>query len=146
MALKDLKRTIEGHFGLEDSAGLAVFVTSFSFRRGLPRDADLVFDARFLRNPHYDPVLRSLTGNDGPVGAYIEGDPDFAVFFKRLTDLLGLLLPRFQQEGKSYLTIAIGCTGGRHRSVFIAEKLGIWLGERAARVDVRHRELRDVAP
>ena len=123
-----------------------VQVISFAYRNGVPLDADLVFDTRFLRNPHYEPDLRALTGRDQSVGAFIEGDDDFAVFFERLIDLLALLLPRFQEEGKSYLTIAIGCTGGRHRSVFIAEQLGAWLGERASRVDVRHRELQDNGP
>ncbi|MDH3737663.1 MAG: RNase adapter RapZ [Alphaproteobacteria bacterium] len=136
------------HSQLADAAAAAphVQVVSFAYRNGVPRDADLVFDARFLRNPHYDPDLRPLTGNDRAVGAYIEGDADFAAFFSHLTELLELLLPRFQQEGKSYLTIAIGCTGGRHRSVYIAGKLGAWLNERAALVDVRHRELQDMAP
>jgi UPF0042 nucleotide-binding protein len=120
-----------------------VQVISFAYRNGVPRDADLVFDVRFLRNPHYDPDLQPLTGRDKTVGEYIESDADFASFFDRLTDLLALLLPRFQAEGKSYLTIAVGCTGGRHRSVFVAEKLGAWLGGQALRVDVRHRELQD---
>lgn len=123
-----------------------VQVISFAYGNGVPRDADLVFDARFLRNPHYDPDLQPLTGRDPSVGAYIESDADFAAFFERLTDLLALLLPRFQAEGKSYLTIAIGCTGGRHRSVFVTEKLGAWLGGQALRVDVRHRELPDDGP
>lgn len=118
-----------------------VLVTSFSYRNGVPRDADLVIDARFLRNPHYDPALRPGTGRDADVGAYIAADPDFETFFERLTDLLALLLPRFNEEGKSYLTIAIGCTGGRHRSVYVAEKLRDWIAARATRVDVRHREL-----
>ncbi len=122
-----------------------VQVVSFAYRNGVPRDADLVFDTRFLRNPHYELDLQPLTGRDPPVGAYIEDDVDFAAFFDRLTKLLGLLLPRFQEEGKSYLTIAVGCTGGRHRSVFVAEKLGAWLVERASPVDVRHRELQDEA-
>jgi len=116
-------------------------VTSFSYRNGVPRDADLVIDVRFLRNPHYDPVLRPGTGRDADVGAFIARDPDFDEFFKRLTDLLALLLPRFNEEGKSYLTIAIGCTGGRHRSVYVTERLRDWLSGRAAHVDVRHREL-----
>ena len=123
-----------------------VQVVSFAYRNGVPRDADLVFDTRFLRNPHYDAGLQPLTGRAPSVGAYIEADTDFAAFFDRLTDLLGLLLPRFQQEGKSYLTIAIGCTGGRHRSVFVAERLGGWLATRASRVDVRHRELQGDTP
>lgn len=118
-----------------------VLVMSFSYRNGVPRDADMVFDVRFLRNPHYDPELRSKTGRDADVGAYISQDPDFETFFERLTDLLTLLLPRFNEEGKSYLTIAIGCTGGQHRSVYVTEKLRDWLAERATQVDVRHREL-----
>jgi len=129
-----------------EAAAPHVQVISFAYRNGVPRDADLVFDARFLRNPHYDSDLQPLTGRDSAVGAYIESDTDFAAFFERLTDLLALLLPRFQEEGKSYLTIAIGCTGGRHRSVFVAEKLGTWLGGQALRVDVRHRELQDESP
>ncbi len=118
-----------------------VLVTSFSYRNGVPRDADLVIDVRFLRNPHYDPVLRPGTGRDPDVGAFIANDPDFDEFFKRLADLLALLLPRFNEEGKSYLTIAIGCTGGRHRSVYVTERLRDWLSGRVAHVDVRHREL-----
>ncbi len=107
----------------EEVAAPHVQIISFAYRNGVPRDSDLVFDARFLRNPHHDPDLQPLTGHDPVVGAYIENDTDFAVFFERLTDLLALLLPRFQAEGKNYLTIAMGCTGGRHRSVFVAEKL-----------------------
>jgi UPF0042 nucleotide-binding protein len=118
-----------------------VLVTSFSYRHGVPRDADLVIDVRFLRNPHYDSELRSKTGRDRDVGAFITEDPDYEEFFSRLTNLLALLLPRFNEEGKSYLTIAIGCTGGQHRSVYVAEELRNWLAERATRIDVRHREL-----
>ena len=122
-----------------------VLVTSFSYRNGVPRDADMVFDVRFLRNPHYDPQLRPLTGRDPGVGSYIAEDPDFEGFFERLTGLLALLMPRFREEGKSYLTIAIGCTGGRHRSVYVAERLRGWIAERMTRVELRHREL-DFAP
>lgn len=118
-----------------------VLVTSFSYRYGVPRDADLVIDVRFLRNPHYDPDLRAKTGREPDIGAFIIKDPDYEEFFSRLTNLLALLLPRFNEEGKSYLTIAIGCTGGQHRSVYVAEELRNWLAERATRVDVRHREL-----
>ncbi|MEE8352677.1 MAG: RNase adapter RapZ [Rhodospirillales bacterium] len=141
MALKDLKRTIEGHFALEDSAGLVVFVTSFSFRRGLPRDADLVFDVRFLNNPHYDPDLQPLSGLDQAVGAFIAADEGFDTFFDNLTRLLEPLLARYTQEGKSYLTIAIGCTGGRHRSVFVADELTRWLDGKARHLQLRHRDL-----
>lgn len=118
-----------------------VLVTSFSYRNGVPRDADMVFDVRFLRNPHYEPDLRSLTGRDPGVGDFIEQDPDFGAFMTRLIDLFSLLLPRFNEEGKSYLTIAIGCTGGRHRSVYVAERLRGWFAEQTAQVEVRHREL-----
>jgi len=144
--IHEFARILHSQLANASAAAPHVQVISFAYRHGVPRDADLVFDVRFLRNPHYDHNLRPLTGRDQTVGAFIEGDADFAAFFERLTDLLALLLPRFQEEGKSYLTIAIGCTGGRHRSVFIAEKLGTWLDEQASRVDVRHRELQDDAP
>src|SRR5260221_14558967 len=116
----DLRRLLQGHFALDRAPGVSVFVTSFSYRNGLPRDADLVFDVRFLENPHYVPALRPLSGLDPAVGAYIEADPGFAPFLDRLTALLVPLLPRYDREGKSYLTIAIGCTGGQHRSVYAA--------------------------
>src|SRR5439155_21696371 len=111
----DLKRLLKGHFALEQS-GLRVFVTSFAYRRGIPRDADLIFDVRFLDNPHYVPELRPLTGRDPAVAARIERDPGLSPFLAGLWRLLEPLVPRYEQEGKSYLTIAIGCTGGRHRS------------------------------
>jgi len=138
-----LKRLLAGHFALDRKPGLVVFVTSFSYRRGLPREADLVFDARFLSNPHYDPALRPLTGRDDPVVRYIQRDPGYDAFIASLTGLIGPLLPRFAAEGKSYLTIAVGCTGGRHRSVAIAERLTLWLRENGQSVDLRHRELEE---
>lgn len=122
-------------------AGLHLFVTSFSFRRGLPREADLVFDVRFLRNPHYVAALKAQTGADAAVQAYIAEDPDFAEFEARLKALIAPLLPRYVTEGKSYLTIAVGCTGGRHRSVYVAERLAEWLGGAGYGVSLRHREL-----
>ena len=137
----ELTRMLRDLVGSGSGASLHVFVVSFAYRNGIPRDADLVFDVRFLRNPHYDPELRPQTGLDPGVGAYIEQDTDFVGFFGRLTGLLELLLPRYREEGKSYLTIAIGCTGGRHRSVFVAQQLGAWLDGMAPRIDVRHREL-----
>ena len=137
----DLKRVLHGHFALDRSPGIALSVISFSYRHGLPRDADIVFDARFLHNPHYVPALKPQTGLDPEVGAYIAGDPDFPSFFRDLGALVDSLLPRFEREGKSYLTIAIGCTGGRHRSVYLAERLAAWLGERGRAVSVRHRDL-----
>ncbi|CCG40317.1 RNase adapter RapZ [Magnetospirillum molischianum] len=136
-----LKRVLAGHFGLETDRGLVVFVTSFAYRNGLPREADLVFDARFLTNPHYRSDLRPLTGRDPAVAGYVAADPAFGPFIDSLTGLLAPLLPRFAAEGKSYLTIAIGCTGGRHRSVAVAERIAEWLRNRGERVDLRHREL-----
>jgi UPF0042 nucleotide-binding protein len=137
----ELKRILEGHFAIASPQGLTVAVVSFSFRGGLPRDADLVFDVRFLANPHYIGELRPLTGCDPAVGAFITQDPAYADFFATLTRLLKPLLPRYVMEGKSYLTIAVGCTGGRHRSVFVAERLAAWLREADERVAVHHREL-----
>jgi UPF0042 nucleotide-binding protein len=152
LPLPALRQLIDRHFGGEreaDEARMAVSLISFSYAHGLPREADLVFDARFLRNPHYVPTLRNQTGRDSAVGAYIEADPDFPEFFDRLLGLAGLLLPRFVQEGKKYATIAIGCTGGRHRSVYTVEKmasaLASWTPSGGAtsgwRLHVTHREL-----
>jgi RNase adapter protein RapZ len=136
----DLRRLLRGHFALHPRPGLAFSVVSFSYRHGLPREADLVFDVRFLRNPHYDPALRPLTGRDPEVGRFIEADSAYAPFFAALTHLLLPLLPSFEREGKSYVTIAIGCTGGRHRSVFVAERLAAWLGTHGRTVNIRHRD------
>ncbi|MBV9656370.1 MAG: RNase adapter RapZ [Acetobacteraceae bacterium] len=140
-----LRQLIEAHFGAESpagsTAGLSVALISFAFSSGLPREADLVFDARFLRNPHYDPILRHRTGLDAEVGAYVEADPDFAAFFGMIRSMLALLLPRFVQEGKKYTTIAIGCTGGRHRSVHLVELVSTHLAEAGWRPSVVHREL-----
>jgi UPF0042 nucleotide-binding protein len=137
----ELRRVLGGQFPLEAQSSLLLFVTSFSYRRGLPREADLVFDVRFLDNPHYRPSLSSLTGKDPEVAQFVAADPDFAAFFAGLTGWLGPLLPRYAAEGKCYLTIAIGCTGGRHRSVTTAERLAAWLREQGQRVDLRHRDL-----
>jgi UPF0042 nucleotide-binding protein len=141
LPLPDLRRLVERRFRPAGAAGLDIAVLSFAYPRGLPREAELVFDVRFLRNPHYDPVLKPMTGQDPPVAAFVEADPDFAPFWTRMTGLLGLLLPRYAAEGKKYLTIAIGCTGGRHRSVLVAERLAAHLTAEGWRVDVIHREL-----
>lgn len=137
----ELKTALTGHFVLDRAASLVLFVTSFSYRRGLPREADLVFDVRFLSNPFYDTALRPLTGRDARVSAFIDADPSFAAFWTSLTAMIGPMLPRFVAEGRNYLTIAIGCTGGRHRSVSVAEKLTGWLRQRGQKVDLRHRDL-----
>ena len=141
LSLHDLRRTLQGHFALDVESTLAIFVVSFSYRHGIPREADLVFDVRFLANPHYDPALRPLSGTDPAIGAFITADPGFAPFFKSLTGLIEPLLPRFRTEGKSYLTIAVGCTGGQHRSVYVAERLAEWLRARGQRVNIAHRDV-----
>jgi UPF0042 nucleotide-binding protein len=137
----DLRRVLWSRFELGADRGVAVTVTSFSFRHGLPREADLVFDVRFLENPHYDPVLQPLDGRDERIADFIGADPDFQPFFASITGMLERLIPRFYREGKSYLTIAFGCTGGRHRSVFLAERLGTWLAGRGQRVEILHRDI-----
>jgi len=146
LTLGDLKHALAGHFADESQSQMSVFVTSFSFKKGLPRNADLVFDVRFLKNPHYDETLRGGTGKDLDVQAFIEQDPGFGAFFNPLSALLAELLPRYALEGKSYLTLALGCTGGRHRSVFVAERLAERLNEEWGRktgADIRltHRDI-----
>ena len=142
LKISQLRTIIESEIKAAAAKEITVSVMSFSYREGLPREADLVFDVRFLCNPYYDPTLRSLTGKDRSVGDYIEQDADFISFFKQLTAFLSLLLPRFIQEGKSRLTIAIGCTGGKHRSVYVAEQLYKWLlSQKTCIVILTHREL-----
>ncbi|HET8727231.1 MAG TPA: RNase adapter RapZ [Alphaproteobacteria bacterium] len=141
LTIHELRRMMAAQFALTKEPGLYIFVTSFAFRRGLPREADLVFDVRFLDNPHWDPELRPLTGLDAPVQEAITRDQDFDRFFDGLTGLLRPLLPRYNQEGKSYLTIAIGCSGGKHRSVYIAERLADWLRSQGFRIGLMHRDL-----
>ena len=150
LPLPAMRRLVERHFGSDQPAPrLVVTLVSFAYPQGLPRDADLVLDARFLRNPHYDPVLSAGTGLDPAVGAYVAADPACAPFLSQVGGLLDLLLPRFVQEGKKYVTLAVGCTGGRHRSVYIIERLAAFLADRVAsggsetdwRLHVAHREL-----
>jgi len=134
------KQLLIGHFALGRSPGTRLSVMSFSYRRGLPREADLVFDVRFLKNPHYDPALKPMTGRNPAVAAFVAGDPGYRPFIDSLKGLIGPLLPRFDAEGKSYLTIAIGCTGGRHRSVAVAEELAGWLRGAGRSVTLSHRD------
>lgn len=151
LPLPGLRRLIEERFGLlrgPSVTPMTVTLISFAFPAGLPREADMVFDARFLRNPHYDPILRLRTGFDSEVAAYVEADPDYEAFFESILGLLQLVLPRFVQEGKKYATIAVGCTGGRHRSVRTVERLAPILAgsatrgrERTWQVTTMHREL-----
>jgi UPF0042 nucleotide-binding protein len=140
--IHDLKRQLAGEFALASTPALQVSVLSFSYRMGLPRSADLVFDVRFLRNPHYEPSLRLQSGLDAGVAEYVGQDPEYQPFLERLAGFVLPLLPRFQGEGKSYLTIAIGCTGGQHRSVFVAERLGSLLAAHGAHTTIYHRDIK----
>ncbi len=140
--LADFGHLMEENFSSPNSSRLTLFVTSFSYAQGIPREADLVFDVRFLQNPHYVDELRPLCGRDKPVADYIAQDPVYDNFMDNLKNLIEPLLPRYANEGKSYLTIAVGCTGGKHRSVFVAETLFKWLEAYDYPVRVFHREIR----
>jgi UPF0042 nucleotide-binding protein len=136
----DLKRSLNELYA-HDRSSLNVQLLSFSYRRGIPREADMVIDVRFLQNPHYIEDLRALTGQNPAVGEYIQQDPGYADFFQHLTSLIDFLLPRYAQEGKSYFTLALGCTGGKHRSVYLVEALADYLRNKKMNCLVRHREL-----
>jgi UPF0042 nucleotide-binding protein len=128
--------------GRKQASKLLVNVVSFGFQNGPPAEADLVFDMRFLKNPHWVPALRPKTGRDSAVAAYIRRQPIARTAIKKVSSLLRWMVPLYIQEGKSYLTIAIGCTGGRHRSVYIAEALKRELSDiKGATVKVSHRDL-----
>jgi len=136
--LRDLLHTI---YTPDSRPGLLVAVISFGFKHGLPVDADLVFDVRFLDNPHYVPELKGLCGRDRPVADYVHRDPLTQPFADRMIDLIEFALPEYQREGKAYLNIAIGCTGGQHRSVVLSEDLAGRLREDGYRVALRHRDI-----
>lgn len=137
----DLQRLIREQFAFSPHREMTVTVSSFGFSRGMPPVADLVFDMRFLDNPHWDPELRPQTGREPAVGDYIRKDPAFEDAFARIRDLLLLLLPRYQAQGKSYVHIAFGCTGGRHRSVFTAEQIAAALRAAGFSPTLLHRNL-----
>tara|TARA_R110002096_G_scaffold309403_4_gene504018 strand:- start:50350 stop:51255 length:906 start_codon:yes stop_codon:yes gene_type:complete len=139
--IHDLRRVLSQHFVRAQDGGLGISISSFAYPKGLPRDADLVFDVRYLRNPHYDGQLKKMTGRDEQVGEYIMKDPVFNSSWEKISSLIISLLPEYKKEGKSYLTIAFGCTGGRHRSVFMAEKLAKLLSENDFKINLHHREL-----
>jgi UPF0042 nucleotide-binding protein len=137
----ELRRRIEEAFRSDrPQRRMRVDVVSFGFKKGNPRVADLMFDVRFLPNPHWEDSLRPFTGLDQPVRDFVFGSEDAQAFMEHVYSLLGFLLPRYEAEGKSYLTIGVGCTGGRHRSVAISEAIGAWLEERGVDVSVRHRD------
>jgi UPF0042 nucleotide-binding protein len=140
MNVHQLRRLIATGYA-EATEGLTLMFQSFAFRRGLPLDADFVFDARCLPNPHWDPKLRPLSGKDGPVRDYLESQPLVAEYFADTARWLDAWLPRFEADDRSYVTISIGCTGGRHRSVYLVEKLAAHYRAQRNGVLTFHREL-----
>ncbi|PWE26584.1 RNase adapter RapZ [Pararhodobacter marinus] len=136
-----LRAEISRWFAPRDGRPMALSIQSFSYKRGLPRGVDMVFDVRFLTNPHWVPELREHDGRNPQVAAHIEADPRFADFFTRVHDLIASLLEAYVDEGKASLTIAFGCSGGKHRSVALAEKMARVLADQGWRVSKRHREL-----
>lgn len=137
----DLQQAVRERFGADAPAEMTISVSSFGFARGMPPIADLVFDMRFLDNPHWDPDLREQTGKDPAVAAHIARDPAWDEAFARIRDLILLLLPRYKAQGKAYVNFAFGCTGGRHRSVFTAEQMAAALRQAGYSPSVLHRNL-----
>ncbi len=141
-SVHDLKRFIQDYFHQpDDDERLRVSIVSFGFKFGLPFNADLVFDVRFLPNPHFVPELKELTGGDQAVVDFMHRHPETAQIVGKVEDLLLFLVPKYGEEGKTYLTVAVGCTGGRHRSVMVANELGLRLRERGQKPNIVHRDL-----
>lgn len=146
LSSNDLRRAISTRFGTEGHKALTLTLMSFGYARGVPRDADLVFDMRFLKNPHWVPDLRPLTGRDPAVSGYVQSDPAFGPAFAAIMGLLTLLLPGYAREGRAYLTVAFGCTGGRHRSVAVAEAMAAGLEAAGWGNAVVHRDANHGGP
>jgi UPF0042 nucleotide-binding protein len=140
-ATNQLQQAMREQFAPATGVDLTVTVSSFGFSRGMPPVADFVFDMRFLDNPHWDKQLRPMTGRDAPVADFIRRDPAYDEAFARIRDLLLMLIPRFRAAGKAYVHIAFGCTGGRHRSVFMAEQIGAALRASGFSPTMLHRNL-----
>jgi UPF0042 nucleotide-binding protein len=136
-----LQQEIRNRFSREGLSAPVLTILSFGFSRGVPLNADLMFDMRFLRNPHWDDELRPRTGLDPEVSAYIAEDPAYEESVDRIEQLLAMLLPRYADSGKSYVTIAFGCTGGRHRSVHVAERVAKYLQQAGFSPTVSHRNM-----
>ena len=128
----------------ESSSGLTLQITSFGFKNGVPLDADFVFDVRSLPNPHYEPALKPLTGQDAPVQAFLQNSPDVAEMLADIQQFIEKWLPSFDADNRSYVTLAIGCTGGQHRSVYLVEQLFAHFNDSKFKVIKRHRELKNV--
>jgi UPF0042 nucleotide-binding protein len=137
-----LRRQVTTEFGLTGDSALSLLFESFAYKRGVPPDADFVFDARVLPNPHWNPELRPLSGRDGEVRAYLESQVDVTQYIAQVTQFLDTWLPKLRSDTRSYVTVAFGCTGGRHRSVYLAEQLAQHCREHGwNEVAVHHREL-----
>ncbi|WP_425101688.1 RNase adapter RapZ [Tropicibacter sp. S64] len=141
LTVHELRAEMEGWFGQATGQGMALSVHSFSYKRGLPQGLDMAFDCRFLRNPHWEPDLRSRTGLDWPVAEYVAGDPRYEGLIEKVTDLLLYVLPGCVEEGKAHFSVGFGCTGGQHRSVAVTETIAAALAQEGWRVSIRHREL-----
>ena len=144
LTMHDLARQVRARLATHEAGNLSLLFQSFGFKHGVPVDADFVFDVRCLPNPHYEPGLRHRTGHEAPVVAFLEAHREVEEMFDSIHAHLQRWLPRFAEGHRSYLTVAIGCTGGRHRSVYFADRLaGAWRGVRNFTVSTRHRELDD---
>ncbi len=141
LSASDLAHWVRDTFTPDGGGEPVLSVMSFGFSRGVPRDADIVLDMRFLRNPHWDPDLKPGTGRDPDVAAYVMADPAYEAAMVSIETMLLTLLPRYHAEGKSYVTVAFGCTGGRHRSVHVTERMGAWLREHGFSPTIHHRDL-----
>lgn len=141
LTLHQLRDLVKHRVVARRGSGLSLLFSSFAFKKGVPVDADLVFDVRCLPNPHWVTSLRNLTGQDAAVVEYLEDQPEVAEMLADITGFLRRWLPRFQENNRSYMTVAVGCTGGQHRSVYLVERLGALFSESSDNVLVRHREL-----
>lgn len=141
-SVHDLAREIQGYFKDYASAGLKIIIQSFGFKYGVPGEADMMFDARFLRNPFFDEKLKHLTGLNEEVKDYVRKDENYAEFVKKIKELIVMLIPLYGKEGKKYFIVSVGCTGGKHRSVTVAEDLAAFLGEGGKQnIKVKHRDI-----
>lgn len=141
MSLHDLRDMIKDHVVGQSDTGLALQFLSFGFKNGVPLDADIVYDVRCLPNPYWEVGLRALTGRDAKVAEYLEAQQEVQYMFEDIRDFLQKWLPRFEENNRSYMTVALGCTGGQHRSVYLCERLGAFFRQLLKNVQVRHREL-----
>ena len=143
-SVHQLRDYVRERYDVRSEGGrMVVSVLSFGFKYGVPAEADVVFDARFLPNPNFVPALKRLTGADSRVVRYLKAQPDTLTFLRRIQSLVNFVLPRHEKEGRTYVTIAIGCTGGRHRSVMLANELGAAVEKKGYTVRVYHRDVKE---